>query len=434
MSLSSRRRSGRGHVGMVITAWSGREARALRTALRMTIEGLAEHLGVAVRTVAKWEAQGPKIVPTPGIQEALDTALERADAAQQSRFQMLLEESSAPDERVNRVNRREFINDMLAVVTLGMLHPDRLPADLGAPVAVDRRLLEDLGAMAHDYGAMSWGISPAALWPTMYGHATMTRYIHDSASAASRREAAALASQSAALLGLLAHRLHKRPESVMYLSVAVELAVEAQSRSLHGHALVALRAAYSPVTANGPSADPQKALGHLDEAEDVAGPAAPLLLRTWLHACRAEDHAVLGHAEEAQRDLDVAESALAQASHHPGGFFDHWDVTRLAGFRGNCAVLLREPEDAIPVLEAVVQNTSPDLVGPYAAVQADLAAAYSQRDEVERACALLDDVLVTAHTARMPEQAARVQRIRSVYLSHRAGTAAVRQLDDHLSQ
>jgi hypothetical protein len=34
----------------------------------------------------------------------------------------------------------------------------------------------------------------------------------------------------------------------------------------------------------------------------------------------------------------------------------------------------------------------------------------------------------------MPEQAARVQRIRNSYLSHRADTAAVRQLDDHLSQ
>ena len=67
-------------------------------------------------------------------------------------------------------------------------------------------------------------------------------------------------------------------------------------------------------------------------------------------------------------------------------------------------------------------------------MHADLAAAYSQRDEVERACTLLDDVLVTAHTARMPEQAARVQRIRNVYLSQWADTAAVRQLDDHLSQ
>jgi hypothetical protein len=364
----------------------------------------------------------------------LDAALERATPAQQSRFQILLEESSAPGERVNSVNRREFINDVLAVVTLGMLHPDRLAAALGAPVAVDKRLLEDLGAMAHEYGRMYWCMSPAALWPMVYGHATVTRCIHDGAPAAIRREAAALASQSAALLGLLAHRLQKRPDSVMYLSVAAELAAEAQNGSLHGHALVALRTAYSPVTTSGRSADPHKALRLLDEAEDVAGPAAPHLLRTWLHACRAEDHAVLNHAEEAKRDLDVAESALAQAPHHPGGFFDRWDATRLACFRGNCAVLLREPDDAIPVLEAVARNSSPDHVGPYGAVQADLAAAYGQRDEVERACALLDGVLVAAHTARMPEQAARVQRIRNLYLSHRADTAAVHQLDDHLSQ
>jgi hypothetical protein len=158
----------------------------------MTIEAFAEHLGVAVRTVAKWEAQGPKIVPTPGIQEVLDAALERATPAQQSRFQMLLDESSAPDERANHVNRREFINDVLAAVALGMLHPDRLAAALGAPVAVDKRLLEDLGAMAHEYGRMYWCMSPAALWPTVYGHATITRCIHDSAPAASRREAAAL--------------------------------------------------------------------------------------------------------------------------------------------------------------------------------------------------------------------------------------------------
>jgi transcriptional regulator with XRE-family HTH domain len=55
----------------------------------MTIEAFAEHLGVAVRTVAKWEARGAKIVPTAGIQEVLDTALERATPAQQSRFRML---------------------------------------------------------------------------------------------------------------------------------------------------------------------------------------------------------------------------------------------------------------------------------------------------------------------------------------------------------
>src|SRR2546421_5715347 len=75
---------------VVIGLWTGREARALRLGLRMTIETFGEHLGVAARTVAKWEAQGSGIVPVPTIQEVLETALERATPAQQARFQLLI--------------------------------------------------------------------------------------------------------------------------------------------------------------------------------------------------------------------------------------------------------------------------------------------------------------------------------------------------------
>ncbi|MEA2535426.1 MAG: hypothetical protein QOJ93_3237 [Actinomycetota bacterium] len=103
---------------MVVTIWSGREARALRIGMRMTIEAFAEHLGVGVRTVAKWEAQGPKIVPTAGIQEVLDTALERATGSQQSRFQMLLEESSVPDEPVNHAMENSANVDLITVARL----------------------------------------------------------------------------------------------------------------------------------------------------------------------------------------------------------------------------------------------------------------------------------------------------------------------------
>ncbi|MGH2769750.1 MAG: hypothetical protein ACRDJF_04425, partial [Actinomycetota bacterium] len=62
---------------------------------RMTIEAFAEHLGVAVRTVARWEARGSKVVPVPVMQEALDTALERATPAQQSRFELLRSDDPA---------------------------------------------------------------------------------------------------------------------------------------------------------------------------------------------------------------------------------------------------------------------------------------------------------------------------------------------------
>ena len=52
----------------VIVTWTGRDADLLRQSLRMTNESFAEHLGVAVRTVANWRKQ-PEIIPKSAMQE-----------------------------------------------------------------------------------------------------------------------------------------------------------------------------------------------------------------------------------------------------------------------------------------------------------------------------------------------------------------------------
>lgn len=78
----------------VISLWTGHRAAAFRVAHRMTIESFAAMLGVAPRTAAKWEAR-PDIIPTPQLQEALDTALDRAPAAVRVRFFQLLDEYGA---------------------------------------------------------------------------------------------------------------------------------------------------------------------------------------------------------------------------------------------------------------------------------------------------------------------------------------------------
>lgn len=75
--------------------WTGREARALRRAVRMSVRAFAEELGVNARTVAKWEKLQAGTVPRPDTQAILDTALNRADAAAQQRFQMLLAETGS---------------------------------------------------------------------------------------------------------------------------------------------------------------------------------------------------------------------------------------------------------------------------------------------------------------------------------------------------
>ncbi|MBZ3906767.1 helix-turn-helix domain-containing protein [Streptomyces griseiscabiei] len=73
-----------------VKQWTGREASALRAALRMSMRAFAEHLGVALRTVAKWESLGAETHPRPDTQAILDTALARADAAEQARFEEVL--------------------------------------------------------------------------------------------------------------------------------------------------------------------------------------------------------------------------------------------------------------------------------------------------------------------------------------------------------
>ena len=89
----------------VIATWTGGDADLLRQSLRMTNESFAEYLGVAVRTVANWRKQ-PEIVPKSGIQEILDTALDRAPDRAKAQFALLTERGRLAD-RVDSPGMRD---------------------------------------------------------------------------------------------------------------------------------------------------------------------------------------------------------------------------------------------------------------------------------------------------------------------------------------
>lgn len=69
-----------------VQRWTGVETKALRLAMRQTVRGFAEHLGVEPKTVSKWEHRGGTIILLPESQALLDTALRRASAEVQERF------------------------------------------------------------------------------------------------------------------------------------------------------------------------------------------------------------------------------------------------------------------------------------------------------------------------------------------------------------
>ncbi|MFG2753205.1 helix-turn-helix domain-containing protein [Streptomyces xanthophaeus] len=148
-----------------VQQWTGREAKALRSALRMSTRTFAEHLGVALRTVAKWEKHGEAVQPRPDSQAILDTALARADTAVHCRFQETLHSSrakpDAPDheawtEDIDRAivclshQRFTFASDLLNR-WLGRHEPRSLD-DRGAYLY--GRSLTLLGDLQRDQGAL----------------------------------------------------------------------------------------------------------------------------------------------------------------------------------------------------------------------------------------------------------------------------------------
>ena len=53
--------------------WTGGSATALQSALRLSNEGFAAHLGIAVRTIAAWH-QKPSVCPRSEMQQLLEDA------------------------------------------------------------------------------------------------------------------------------------------------------------------------------------------------------------------------------------------------------------------------------------------------------------------------------------------------------------------------
>ncbi|MEU4608087.1 XRE family transcriptional regulator [Kribbella sp. NPDC023972] len=113
----------------IIEKWTGRHAHALRTALRLTNEAFAEHLGIAPRTVTKWRER-PDIVPSQHLQQALDTSLTQAPPDAQIRFaaNLGLDERQLPVEHTVLSQLNEALSDLArAVARLESAEPERSP-------------------------------------------------------------------------------------------------------------------------------------------------------------------------------------------------------------------------------------------------------------------------------------------------------------------
>jgi tetratricopeptide (TPR) repeat protein len=108
----------------MIQSWSGREVRALRDALRMSLQDFATRVGISERMVSKWEAGGENLHPRPVNQHALDTLLTNSGADVQARFSANIEAAIVPTNKttsVSTVDRRRSAVDSPEII--GPNHP-----------------------------------------------------------------------------------------------------------------------------------------------------------------------------------------------------------------------------------------------------------------------------------------------------------------------
>jgi hypothetical protein len=116
----------------------------------------------------------------------------------------------------------------------------------------------------------------------------------------------------------------------------------------------------------------------------------------------------------------------------PGtSLFATLNTESFAGYRGCCAVALRNHADAIAVLEA---GCAAAAAYPWRSCTAriDLAAAYAGHSDTDHACALLTEALHLASRSRMRQI---VRRVRKVYQNEFAACRhlpGVRRLDEEL--
>ncbi len=294
----------------------------------------------------------------------------------------------------------------------------------------DGQLLDGMAALTRNYLHLHNTVSPLAVRLAIARHFDdLTALALKSYSSPTSARMRSMAAQTAILAGWVSFNLQDLTQALMYWSVAHDLAREAGNVSVQAHALGARSRLYSPIHRDPGEADPAGALALLDQAVKLADRAASPALRSWLLANRAQQLAVTDQAVASYRDLEASAHYVSLTEQTNDDVLAGWDEVRVDAYRGICAMALGRPAEVVAITELVLARTDSNRV-QRCLQQSDLAAAYAQQGDVDRASLLLGDALIVANRAQFPEGVQRVRSTRVKYLSEHAGRPSVRQLDE----
>jgi hypothetical protein len=236
------------------------------------------------------------------------------------------------------------------------------------------------------------------------------------------------------LLGRLLYRLDDWATADAHYAFAHTLAGHAAYTDLQATALVLRSYLHSAIPRCRPIADTKRAIALLDQAEE-GGSRLPPLLQVWICARRAEEYASIRNRNASMHNLGQASRflALVTTDTPTPGLLATWSPARLAGYRGNCLLLLGDTQAAIRELSAARDATSPSLLAERVAVLTDLAAATARSGALDEACTQLAIAMADAQRHGLSSSMQRIVGTRQRFFppAHKQ-LPALRELDERI--
>jgi transcriptional regulator with XRE-family HTH domain len=402
----------------MVRRWTGRETRALRDALRLSVRAFAARLGVSPRTVANWEAPGSAVRPRPEMQAALDTAPGRATHDEKTRFNLIVQGGGDQGEEESATKRRQFLAGALGATGLALIGT----ADGGVHLqtADDEQLLMIASAT---YRRLEQRLASRALVAPVAAHLGFVSELASIRGGSTAQRLHMVVSETAGLAAWLYVDLDDRANARRHYQLAI------RSADLTGHPLLPayMQASLGQFAAT--SGDALQGLRLIGQARNRLPKAAPGVASVWLDTLEAVALAEL-RDQAALKLLDDAERRLAKASDSEAvwPWIFRFDEPKLAGYRAVAAAKLgrtRLAERAFEVAGAVPQAPKQRAV-----MELAHARALASGGEVEKACAVAAgafDAGAALGSARVIHE---VAAFRSA-LGNRAGQA-VSELADRL--
>jgi transcriptional regulator with XRE-family HTH domain len=414
----------------VVAIWTGGRISALRAASRLTVEAFAAKLGIAPRTVAKWEAD-EAFVPPPGMQQILDAALAQASDEVRVRFRLL--SVAVPAASLQGPGAGTAIVHVQAA--------DARDVEAAADAAdVDRLRLdaEPSPATIEVLWTESLEIARAANRSACDVFAEAQRVRRHALEMAERvrrpRDLAdvyVVVGQATALMASTAFDLHHWDASARLARSATSYA------TLVGHAsLQAWTFGLAALLANWRN-EPDVALTHFHRGMEVAPAGAP---RVRLRHIAARSYALVGDASSVAGVLEQARDDQGEAEHRSdplteevGGEFA-FSRARANACAAAAWLDLNMGHEAITAAQAALDELSaiPVCLRPVSQVSGasiDLATAYLLSGDLDRAGMMIGEILAASSPLANASLSGRLIRARSTLGSGRwAADKSARQL------